>query len=85
MAYSLFRDITMRIPPRATSRKRIWNPRKSFPIKRVRRTDEEARWVTLTNDEEHPKWLLRVLDLGKEIGRQTEGQCHLGWLIEVGL
>ena len=29
--YSLFLDITIRIPPRATSRNRIWKPLNSFP------------------------------------------------------
>ena len=33
--YSLFLDITIRIPPRATSRNRIWNPLKSFPTSRI--------------------------------------------------
>lgn len=31
--HSLLRDITMRMPPRATSRKRMWNPRNSFPAR----------------------------------------------------
>jgi hypothetical protein len=38
----------------------------------------------VANDNEHAKGLPRVLDLGQEIGSQPEGQCNLGWLIEIG-
>jgi hypothetical protein len=37
------------------------------------------------NDKEHSKWLLGILDLGQEVGRETERQRNLGRLIKVGL
>ena len=36
-----------------------------------------------TDDEEHPERLLRVLDLGQEVGRETEGERDFGGLVEI--
>jgi hypothetical protein len=37
-----------------------------------------------TDNEEHPKRRLGVLDLGQEIWREAEGKRDLGGLVEVG-
>lgn len=39
----------------------------------------------VTDDHEHSKRLLGVLDLGEEVGREAEAQRDLGGLVEVGL
>ena len=50
----------------------------------VPETDVEPTEL-VANDEEHAEWLLRVLDFGKEIGSQAEGESDLRGLVEVGL
>lgn len=39
----------------------------------------------VANDDEHAERLARVLDLGKEVGREAEGERDLGRLVEVRL
>ena len=38
-----------------------------------------------TDDEEHPEWLPRVLDLGQEVRREAERERDLRRLVEVRL
>ena len=84
--YSLFLDITIRIPPRATSRNRIWNPLNSFPTSHI---SEVSRHKQLelgrrTNYEEHPERLLWVLDFWQEFRSKAKGESYFCRLVEIG-
>ena len=87
--YSLFLDITIRIPPRATSRNRIWNPLKSFPTSRISEVSRRANnpsWEEKHTDyEEHPKRLLWVLNLWQEFWGKAKGESYFRRLVEIGL
>jgi len=77
----------MRIPPRATSRNRIWNPLKSFPTSRILEVSTRVKESELrkhTDDEEHPKRFLWILDLWQEVWSEAEGESYFGRLVEVG-
>jgi hypothetical protein len=38
----------------------------------------------VTDDNEHAKRFSWVFNFWQEIGRKTEGECNLGWLVEIG-
>jgi hypothetical protein len=49
------------------------------------RNHNENKHSTLTNDDEHPIRLLRILDFRKEARSQAEGQGYFGRLVKVSL
>lgn len=62
--HSLFLEPTIRIPPRATSLNRIWNPRNSLPMQDPISSKQDRTEMRIpTNDNKHSKRLLRILDL----------------------
>ena len=74
--YSLFLDITIRIPPRPTSRNRIWNPQKSFPTSHhlgVSRRKQAELGRNHTDYDKHSERLqVWVFNLWQEIWWQGE-------------
>lgn len=88
-AHSLLRDITIRMPPRATSLKRIWNPRNSLPdgngfrIAPIHQCHSKFD-LKLTNNHEHSEGLPRVFHLRQEFRRKAERECDFRWLVKVG-
>lgn len=78
-AYSSFLDVTIRIPPRATSRKRTWNPLKSLP-KNIRypSTGIYARNRPITMNT--PNGLLGYSTSGKKSGASRKDiATFVGW------
>ena len=85
--YSLFLDITIRIPPRATSRNRIWNPLKSFPtfhISEVSRRKQLDLGRKHTDYDKHSERLPWVLNLWQEIWGKAKGESYFCRLVEIG-
>jgi hypothetical protein len=83
--YSLFLDITIRIPPRATSRNRIWNPLKSFPTSRIsevsrREQPELGRKTNTPITKNIPNGFFGYSISGKNSGaRRKERATFVGW------
>ena len=66
--YSLFLDMTNLIPPRATSRKRMWNPLKSLPD-----NSSAPRRTTKSWKPDQWRWTFQMalLDIQSRVGSQV--------------
>jgi hypothetical protein len=74
-SYSLLRERTIRIPPRATSRKRMWKPRNSLPNQslNVAYICPDDGKCSRTNDEEQSIGLGWIFHFRKKSGIKAEG------------
>lgn len=59
-----------------------WHDYPNAPSCNVTETNMESSEFVANNDE-HAKRFPGVFNLGQEIRGKTEGECNLGWLIEI--